>query len=49
MWCHPEHVDPAGGHLDHEQDMQPLQQHRVHREEVHRQHTLGLGSQELPP
>jgi hypothetical protein len=49
MRCHPEYVDPAGGDLDHEQHVQPLQEHGVHGEEVHRQHTLGLGVEELPP
>ena len=29
MWCHAEHVDPAAGHLEHEQHGQPLQQRRV--------------------
>jgi hypothetical protein len=29
--------------------VQPLQEHGVHGEEVHRQDTLGLGPQELPP
>jgi hypothetical protein len=32
MGRHTEHVDPAGGHLDHKQHIQPLQQHGVHAE-----------------
>jgi hypothetical protein len=42
-------MDLARGDLDHKQHVQPLEQHRVHGEEVHRQDTLGLGPQELPP
>jgi hypothetical protein len=42
-------MDPAGGHLEHEQDIQPLQQDGVHGEEVHGQHTRGLGAEKLPP
>ena len=49
MRCDPEHVDAAGGDIDHKQHVQPLQEHGVHGEEVHRQHTLGLGAEELPP
>jgi hypothetical protein len=49
MLCHPQHMNPAGGHLNHEQDVETLQEHGVHGEEVHRQHTGGLGTQELPP
>ena len=45
----PEHVDPAAGHLEHEQDLQPAQQDRVHGEEVDGQHAVGLGAEELPP
>ncbi len=41
--------NPPGRDLNHEQHIQPPQEHRVHAEEVHRQHTIGLGSQELPP
>ena len=37
-----EQVDPADGYLNDEQHIQPPQQHGVHREEVHRQRTLGL-------
>jgi hypothetical protein len=33
----------------HNRHLQPFAQHRVHGEEVHRQHTLGLGPEELPP
>jgi hypothetical protein len=47
--CHTEHVDPAGADLDHEQHLQPLEEHGVDGEQVHRQHTLGLRPQELPP
>jgi hypothetical protein len=39
----------AAGHLQHEQHVQPLQKHGVDREEVHRQHALGLCPEELPP
>ena len=49
MRCDPEHVDAAGGDLDHEQHVQPLQEHGVHGEEVHGQHALGLCPEELPP
>jgi hypothetical protein len=42
-------VDLPGRDLDHEQHVQAFEEHRVHREEVHRQHAIGLGSQELPP
>jgi hypothetical protein len=42
MRCHAMHVDPACRHLDHQQHLQPLQQHRLHSEEVHGQHTLSL-------
>ena len=48
MRRHPQQVHPAGGQLDDEQHVQPPQQHGVHGEEVHRQHTVGLGMQELP-
>src|SRR5512133_455330 len=49
MRCHPKHVDLAAGHLQHEQHVQPLQEHGVHGEEVHRQHAVGLCPEELPP
>jgi hypothetical protein len=49
MGCHTEHVDPAGGHLEHEQHLQPLQEDGIDGEEVHRQYTLGLRPEELPP
>jgi hypothetical protein len=42
-------MDPAGRDLDQEQHVHPPHKHRVDGEEVHRQHTLGLGSEELPP
>jgi hypothetical protein len=32
MRCHPKHVDPAAGHFDHEQHVQPLQEDGVHGE-----------------
>jgi hypothetical protein len=44
MCCHPEQRNPAAGDLDHKQHIQPLEQHRVHGEEVHRQCPGGLGS-----
>jgi hypothetical protein len=47
MRRNPQHMDPAGRDLDREQDVQPLQEERVHGEEVHGQHALGLGSEEL--
>ena len=40
--------DPAFD-LDHEEDVVAAEQHGVDREEVGRQHTLGLGSEELCP
>jgi hypothetical protein len=49
MGRHPEHLDLAGGDLDHQQHIQPFEQHGVHGEEVHRQHTLGLGAEAPPP
>jgi hypothetical protein len=49
MGRHPKHVDPAGSHLEYEQHVQPLQEDGVHGEEVHRQHALGLGPEDLPP
>ena len=42
-------MDPAGGDLDYKQHVQAFEEHRVHGEEVHRQHTFGLRSEELPP
>ena len=45
MRCDPEHVDAAGGDLDHEQHVQPLQEHGVHGEEVHRQDAVGLDAE----
>jgi hypothetical protein len=42
MRGHLKHVNPPGRHLHRNQDVETLQQHRVHREEVHRQHALGL-------
>jgi hypothetical protein len=42
MQCHPEHVDPAAGHLQHEQHVQPLQEDGVHGEEIHCQYTVDL-------
>ncbi len=34
MRCDPEHVDPAAGHLEHKQHVQPAQQNSVYGEEV---------------
>jgi hypothetical protein len=42
-------VDAAGGKLDHEQHIQPPEQHRVDMEQVARQDPLGLDGQELSP
>jgi hypothetical protein len=39
---HTKHVDPPGRDLDHEQHIQAFEEHRVHGEEVHRQHAIGL-------
>jgi hypothetical protein len=36
MRRHPEHMDLAGGDLDHKQHAQAFEQHGVHNEEVHR-------------
>jgi hypothetical protein len=35
MRRHPEHMHPAGGDLDHQQHLQPLEQHRVHGDQIH--------------
>jgi hypothetical protein len=37
-----EHMDPPSVRREHEQHVQPLQQHRVHGEDVDGQHTRGL-------
>ena len=42
-------MHPAGAVLDEHQDVQSLQQHGVHVEEVDREDPGGLGVQELPP
>jgi hypothetical protein len=42
-------MDGAGLDLHHEQDIQPLQQHGVHVQEIARQDAGRLGLQELPP
>jgi hypothetical protein len=44
-----EQVGAPAGVLNGEQDVEPLEHHRVDREEVRRQDALGLGSQELGP
>jgi hypothetical protein len=49
MRCHTEHVNPARADLDRKQHVQPLEEHGVHGEEAHRQHTLGLRPQEPSP
>ena len=46
---HAEDVDPAGGNLQHQQDVQALEQHGLSMEEVAGQDSLGLGGQELLP
>src|SRR5919197_4436096 len=43
------HVDSPGGELDEEQDVERLQEHRLHREEVAGQHPSPLGAEELGP
>ncbi len=45
----PAEVHPAGSVLDKHQDIQPVQQHGVHVQEVHCEDPGGLGVQELPP
>ena len=45
----PAKMHPAGAVLDEHQDVQALQQHGVHVEEVHSEDPGGLGVQELPP
>jgi hypothetical protein len=42
-------VHAAGAVLDENQDVQPLQQHSVHVQEVDGEDPGGLGVQELPP
>jgi hypothetical protein len=42
-------VHPAGAVLDEHQDIQPLQQHGVHMQEVDREDPAGLSAQELLP
>ncbi|MDZ5493642.1 hypothetical protein U2F25_29990 [Micromonospora sp. 4G53] len=42
-------MDLAGGDLDEEQHVDPLEHHRVDGEEVAGQDRVGLGGQELPP
>ena len=49
MSRHPHDAHPASVVFDDEQHIQPAQQHRVHMEEVHRQNSFGLGSEELLP
>jgi hypothetical protein len=39
MHGHTQHMDPPGRHLNHKQDVETLQEHGVHREEVDGQHT----------
>ncbi|MGO9219064.1 MAG: hypothetical protein ACLP5E_15080 [Streptosporangiaceae bacterium] len=49
MCGNPAEVHPAGAGLDKHQDVQPVQQHGVHVQEIHREDPGGLGVQELPP
>jgi hypothetical protein len=42
-------MHPPGAVLDEHQDVQSLQQHGVHVEEVDGEDPGGLGVQELPP
>src|SRR4051794_24298703 len=44
-----EHMDPAGGDLDGEQNLQPPQQHGIHGEEIHPQDAPRPGPEEMPP
>ena len=44
-----ERVNPACLDLDDERDIQPLQRHGVHVEEVDRKQAVGLGAQEGAP
>src|SRR6266536_313084 len=43
------HMDPSGRELDEEQDIERLQEHRLDREEVAREHSPALCSEELAP
>src|SRR3974390_333590 len=45
----PGQIHPAGVQLDEEENVEPPQQHGIHREEVTGQHRRGLGLQELIP
>ena len=45
----PHHVDPSGVELNEEQDVEPLQRHRVDGEEVAGQRQRRLASKELIP
>ena len=46
---HPEDMNPPGGYLHDEQHIPPLEEDRVHGEEVARQQALGLGTQKGAP
>jgi hypothetical protein len=46
---HPRQVHPAGAMLDKYQHVQPLQQHRLHHQEVTGDDRVSLSGQELPP
>ena len=46
---HPGQVQPAGAVLDEHQHVQPLEQHRLHHQEVTGDDGVRLGGQELPP
>jgi hypothetical protein len=45
----PEQVDSAGGHLHHDQHVDPLEPDRVDVEEIDREQAVCLGAQERPP
>jgi len=49
MGGHASEVDPAGGHFDEEQHIQPLQPHRIDGEEVAGDDPGRLLAQERPP
>lgn len=44
-----QHVDPSAGDLHHEEHIQPLQQDRIHGEEIAGENTASLGAQKRNP
>jgi hypothetical protein len=47
MRAHPDQMGPAGTALDRDQRVDPPEKHGVHVQEIHGQHRLSLGSEEL--